>query len=102
MNQVEINVALNEKRIAMLEKWQDSCAWMPQILHELVQWRQDQNGDIRDIKESIKELQNDVRDLTISDGQRRRRTMSKDRVLKWALAGVAFGSLLTAILTNVL
>ena len=99
---IEAKVSRGEQRLVALERWQDACEWIPRALAELVQWKRDQNSDIHEIKEDIREMKTTIQGLTIGQGRKRLRSEHKDRALKWILAGVAFGSFMTALLTNIL
>jgi hypothetical protein len=49
MTDAESRLARLEERAADLEEWKNVCQSMPVMLAELVQWKKDQNGDLRQL-----------------------------------------------------
>jgi len=56
MTDAESRLARLEERTADLEEWKNACQAMPVMLAELVQWKKDQNGDLRRLKDDVAAL----------------------------------------------
>lgn len=79
MTDAESRLARLEERAADLEEWKNACQAMPVMLAELVQWKKDQNGDLRRLKEDVAAL----RDTALV-------RKGWETIVKWA--AVAIGS----------
>jgi hypothetical protein len=56
MSDAESRIARLEERAKDLEEWKNACQSMPVMLAEIVQWKRDQNGDLRRLKEDVAAL----------------------------------------------
>jgi hypothetical protein len=56
MTDAESRLARLEERATDLEEWKNACQAMPVMLAELVQWKKDQNGDLRRLKDDVAAL----------------------------------------------
>lgn len=56
MTDQDSRIARLEERMADAEEWRRSCAAFPSLLTELVLWKKEQNGDIRQLKRDVSAL----------------------------------------------
>lgn len=86
MTDAESRIARLEERADDTEEWRRACSMLPVTVAELVQWKKDQNGDIRKLKEDVAAM----RDASIV-------RRSWENLIKWA-AVIIGGYALTQIL----
>lgn len=79
MTDAESRLARLEERMADQEEWRTACQSIPVMLAELAQWKKDQNGDLRRLKEDVAAL----RDTALV-------RKGWETIVKWA--AVAIGS----------
>jgi hypothetical protein len=94
MTDAESRLARLEERAADLEEWKNVCQSMPVMLAELVQWKKDQNGDLRQLKQDVAVLREAalvrrgwetiIKWATVAIG-----TFAVSQILEWVYATLA-------------
>ena len=56
-------IARLEERANSLESWRTMCEDVPRVMAELYQWKRDQNGFMKDLRDDFREVKTDVAEL---------------------------------------